>query len=347
MCNTSGNVYSIAPVSGASYYVWTVPDGATITAGDRTTSITGAYGPTFTSGVITVVAANACGQSSSLNPRTLALQAVPATPGTISGTSTGVCGPTSKTYSISDVPSATSYTWTVPAGATITSGQSTKSVVVSFAAGYVAGNICVKANSACGSSSNRCVAVAGIPPTPGPISGIVSVCSKQKNVTYSVQPVPGTTSYTWTVPTQASITSGQGTNSIVVTYGTKTGNVTAKANGTCGISGTQSLAINMNCTGAKATSAIVSVSKAISPVTQMIAYPNPSNGIVKLTMPNELQLQQYEVSVFDAYGKNVFSRVVRSDGNNIVVDLRQMAKGLYLINVSGGKKNEIVKVVLQ
>jgi hypothetical protein len=346
VCNST-QTYTISPVPNAQRYVWTVPNGATIVSGQGTTSLSVSFIAGFNSGDLVVAAANTCGQSASSTPRTLTVNGTAQTPGAITGATTAVCGPTTKTYSIAAVSSATSYTWTVPTGASITSGQGSTSITVSFASGYVAGNICVKSNSACGSSGTSCITVAGIPPTPGPISGIVSVCSKQKNVTYSVTPVAGATSYTWTVPSLATINSGQGTNSIVVTYGTKVGNITVKATGTCGTSGTQSLTVNQNCTGAITAAASMSTSPEVSPTTQIIAYPNPSNGIVTLKMPNEPQSQQYEVRVFDAHGKNVFVRMMRSDGNIIVLDLKQLAKGLYIINVSGGQENEVVKVVLQ
>ena len=55
-----------------------------------------------------------------------------------------------------------SITWTVPAGATITNNIGT-SITVSFGA-FVSGNICVRANSKCGSSAFTCLAVTGAGP---------------------------------------------------------------------------------------------------------------------------------------------------------------------------------------
>ncbi|MEJ7913420.1 MAG: hypothetical protein WKF70_09720, partial [Chitinophagaceae bacterium] len=199
LCNTAGNVYSIAPVSGASYYVWTVPDGATITAGDGTTSITVSYGSTITSGSIEVAAANACGQSSSVNPRRLTVQGAPATPGSITGMVTGVCGQTS-TYSISAVTGASTYTWTVPTGASIVSGQGTAAIQVNFTSSFTSGSICVKANNSCGSSAIKCLTVSGKPTMNGGIFGPTTVCSRQADVTSSIPAATGATSYTWTVP---------------------------------------------------------------------------------------------------------------------------------------------------
>lgn len=60
---STGNTYSISPVSGAAYYIWTVPAGASITGGTDSTSITVSFAG-IGSGTIKVAAANpanACG----------------------------------------------------------------------------------------------------------------------------------------------------------------------------------------------------------------------------------------------------------------------------------------------
>ena len=59
--NAADEVYSITPVEGATSYNWTVPEGATITAGQNSTSITVNFGTS--SGIISVRAENGCGNS--------------------------------------------------------------------------------------------------------------------------------------------------------------------------------------------------------------------------------------------------------------------------------------------
>lgn len=69
----------------------------------------------------------------------------------------------------------------------------------------------------------------------GSISGPPTICGTQ-SVTYSIAPVTGATSYTWTAPPGASVTSGQGTTSVTVNYttGSTSGNLSVFAsNGTC------------------------------------------------------------------------------------------------------------------
>ncbi|MGP8215964.1 MAG: PHB depolymerase family esterase [Bacteroidia bacterium] len=62
-------------------------------------------------------------------------------------------------------------------------------------------------------------------PNPYSITGAISVAASASGITYSVTNTSGS-SYIWTVPQGATIVSGQGTNSITVDFGTKSGDVT-------------------------------------------------------------------------------------------------------------------------
>jgi hypothetical protein len=72
------------------------------------------------------------------------------TPSAISGPA-GACRNSSGiVYSVINDPNATSYTWTLPSGAT--GSSTTNSITVAFGSGFNGGFICVAANSPCGSS---------------------------------------------------------------------------------------------------------------------------------------------------------------------------------------------------
>ncbi len=242
-CSTGGNIYSIAPVSNTSHYVWMMPAGATISSGQGSTSITVNFAAGFAGGYIEVAASNACGQSPSITARRVFVQSLANAPGAITGQSSGLCGPIVRSYNIASVPLATSYTWSAPAGTNIVGGQGTTTISLSVPAGFVSGNLCVRANNACGISEAACLSLLGLSNTPGAITGPTLVCASAQYVEYSVPAVPGAGSYTWTVPQASHITSGQGTNVILVRFGPKNGNVTVKSNSTCGSSGVQSLSI--------------------------------------------------------------------------------------------------------
>lgn len=68
-------------------------------------------------------------------------------------------GQTSVTYFVASVNGASTYTWSVPTGATIASGTGTTTIVVNFACNASSGNISVTANSTCGSSPASALAL--------------------------------------------------------------------------------------------------------------------------------------------------------------------------------------------
>ncbi len=81
----------------------------------------------------------------------------PSIPGAITG-QVSVCAATGGfVYSIGSVANATTYTWSVPAGWTINSGQGTTSITVT--SGNAGGNITVSAGNFCGNSPVRTLAV--------------------------------------------------------------------------------------------------------------------------------------------------------------------------------------------
>ncbi len=78
--------------------------------------------------------------------------------------------------------------------------------------------------------------IAGLPPEqPSAISGDTIVPYGQENISYSVEPWQGL-SYTWTVPDDWEITSGQGGSAIEVMAGSQSGEIAVSAESNCGIS---------------------------------------------------------------------------------------------------------------
>jgi len=84
--------------------------------------------------------------------------------------------------------------------------------------------------------------------SPGPITGSTSVCVGQTGVSYSVNVIPNTSGYNWTVPSGASIMTGSNTNAITVNYSMSalSGNVTVNGFNLCGNGPTSSLPVTVN-----------------------------------------------------------------------------------------------------
>lgn len=170
-------------------------------------------------------------------------------PGYITTDTTSFCARTTHTYSISTVPTATNYIWTIPAGSKILSGQGTTSINVIF--GSISGSVCVRAGNSCETSPTSCIDinVSSAPVTPGNITGPITAVPGQTNqVSYSIASITGANTYNWTVPPGASIASGQGTTNIVVNYGCNTvaGYVSVTQTAACGTSSPASVVVSVS-----------------------------------------------------------------------------------------------------
>ena len=235
----TGLTYTITPVADATTYLWTVPTGWTITGGNGTTSITVTSGNYGQIGNITVSASNSCGTGSPVNLPVTILPGIPAIPGIIIGRTEQCINKTGLVYSVTPVPNATSYGWTVPPGWSITGGNGTNSITVSTGGGALSGNITVNASNSCGTSGLQTLSVivnTNIPVITGSITGPTAVCPVVTGLSYSINPVPNATDYLWTVPAGWSITNGQGLTSITATAGSTAANgtISVTANNSCG-----------------------------------------------------------------------------------------------------------------
>jgi hypothetical protein len=253
ICTNATQTYTATTVAGG-VYSWTVPTGVTILSGQGTNAITVSTDVDFTSGRINTI----CNTSGLTLKATIFVAGI-AKPSSITGI-TNLCGITSATYSVVDGAGFT-YTWSVPSGMVITSGEGSSSIIVSVAEG-TSGIIRVRAQSVCGFSSARMLTVSAFPIL-GRISGITRVCGAVEatfdtsgnpisnnplsTYTYSVAAVSGVTSYNWTVPSGATILTGQGANSITVSYNLTTfesGLISVEGVNSCGIAGLQNINVS-------------------------------------------------------------------------------------------------------
>lgn len=97
------------------------------------------------------------GTSTETQTDIIQVNAVPATPAIITGPENVCSGATAVSYSVQPVTYASNYTWSIPAGTTITTGAGSNQLQLAF--GSTGGTICVAASNTCGTSSNSCKAV--------------------------------------------------------------------------------------------------------------------------------------------------------------------------------------------
>ncbi|MEI7661805.1 MAG: FISUMP domain-containing protein, partial [Bacteroidota bacterium] len=172
------------------------------------------------------------------------------------------------------ITGATSYLWTLPAGASVASGNNTNSIIVDFSLLAVSGNVTVLGQSTlCGSGQPSSVAlnVHPIPQPAGPITGPATICTPASAGVYSTLPMTGADSYSWTLPAGAAIISGGTTNTISVNFNIAAipGTISVVGtNNTCGSGQPATLALN-----------IAPSPQAAGPITGLTNICTPASGI--------------------------------------------------------------------
>ncbi|WP_299817692.1 ice-binding family protein [uncultured Pontibacter sp.] len=240
-CANTTLTYTIAEVGGATGYTWSIPQGWTIESGQGTSTLTVKAGTN--SGDVTVAAKDDCGTSAAA-VFAVSIKNTPQEPIAING-SNGSCLGAVLTYSVSGTSSATGYTWTVPQGWKIRSGQGSSTIEVEV--GNSAGQITVAGTNECGAGATAAIDVAPAPvsATPGTIEGPEATCANTTNLTYSIAVLTGADTYTWAVPAGWTIVSGQGTQSITVNAGASGGEVSVTATNSCGTSAPSKLNVTV------------------------------------------------------------------------------------------------------
>ena len=194
----------------------------------------------------------------------------PATPLAIAGDTTQCTSLTNQVYSITSVLNASTYTWSVPAGWTINSGNGTTSIVTTIGSSTGTSNVTVTAGNGCGTSTQQLlpVAVSSSSSNPITLSSDANTDAQTKcintaitNITYSASggsnarftglPTGVSGSYSSSTVTITGTPSVSGTYNYVVTLTvggcdyTKTGTITVTAANTTGAaSSSPTLCIN-------------------------------------------------------------------------------------------------------
>lgn len=94
----------------------------------------------------------------------------PATPTAISGDTTQCTSLSNQVYSIASVLNASTYSWSVPAGWTINSGNGTTSIVATIGSSSGTSNVTVTAGNGCGTSTEQLLPVSVSSSSSNPIS---------------------------------------------------------------------------------------------------------------------------------------------------------------------------------
>lgn len=117
---------------------------------------------------------------------------------------------------------ASRFMWSLPAGATLVSGQGTNSIMVHYSTTFSTGAISVVVSSNCGADVTKSITITkGLPVAPV-ITGSSNACiyiGTNIPVTYSLTPVDNALTYRWTLPSNVTlVTASPDSQSVTLTF---------------------------------------------------------------------------------------------------------------------------------
>ena len=211
ICQGAITSYMIPTNSNIQSYYWSVPAGVIIQSGQGTNNIQVLYTTTANSGDITVTGTNGCGSVIATLP--IIVNSLP-TGVSISGPQIVCVVESNVVYLASTISNATSYTWIVPSGMIILSGQGTNSIQVSITSTATSGNVSVTGNNSCGVGTVSTAFPIIINSQPSLSSSLTpaAICSGTVFNYVPTSVVSGTT-FAWTRATQSGISNPFATGS--------------------------------------------------------------------------------------------------------------------------------------
>lgn len=247
--------------------------------------------------------------------------ALPAGAGPITGPQQ-VCKNSVQNYSVGAIAGATSYIWTVPSGATITSGSGTTAITVSFGNSAIAGNITVRGHNAGGDGapSSLSITVNDVPATPLAPTGPAQV--NLENIATSNYSAASAGTYNWFIaPLNAGSISGTTENAVVTWNASFTGTamITLQKVNSCGAS----LASPAFSTEVVNTTAIQAKDK--SDIVIFASGP----GELKVILKSEFN--QPALRIYDLSGRLLLNKQITGFGESTIP--HTLKQGTYIINI--------------
>ncbi len=334
-CAGTESIYSIQPVSGATYYSWTLPSGwVGNSVSNSINVIVGTSG-----GNISVIAENDCG-SSLARSIVVSVNTVPPQPGNIFGP-TPVQGGSTYNYYIEPVAGATSYLWNYTGEGTL-SGTGTSINLTPINSGELS---VIAGNAGCMSAPSTLDIVV----TTVPMNRVLpsTTIDPPQNICYdAIQTITvgGENKY-FTINNGGSVELVAGF-SILLLQGTAVnsgGNLLGRIT-----------TINNYCTKAQG---IVSVQENENEINSIFAngnddrslfriYPNPTTGSFVIEFMYAPAENCYELEIYTSMGEKIWKSEL--SGKTIYeFNLLNISRGIYIVRVMNGKKSEIVKLIKQ
>jgi gliding motility-associated-like protein len=194
---SSSTINLTAGLNGLTY-TWTAPAGSSITGGVNSQNTTGSGAGTYTVRVTDAV--NGC-----TNIATVAANINTVAPVGVTAGSTASVTCTNSVINLTSNPAGMTYTWTAPAGSSITGGVNNQNTTGSGPGTYTVR--VTSATNGCTTQATAAAVINTVAPTGVSASATSSITCSSQTFSLSGSPSSGGT-YTWVAPSGSSITGG-------------------------------------------------------------------------------------------------------------------------------------------
>lgn len=331
-CTSIAKTFSVTAVTGATGYEWTVPTGWTINSGQNTTSMN--VTPNSTPGFVTVQTLQG-GCKSSIQQDYIGTVRTKPTQATINMTNTSPCVGTPVNIDCSSVPDADTYTWTLPSGWTMTSGNG--NTFINAIVGSAGGNITVlPKNSGCDGTSSAKSATVSTPPTiSGNIAGETYVKSNVLR-RYSISGVTGVNNYTWQATPGWNIVGANNLDSVMVFTGNTTGILSVTVSNSCG-------------SNSKSKQIFAGLASGIDEESMfggLSLYPVPAKDVITLSFSLKRETS-LEWRIINMLGQEVLTGqtgiIQGNSEQQLPITITTLPVGMYQLSISNGSQQKFIK----
>ena len=216
LCPGSVDTLIATPNAAITKYSWRVSSNVTILSGENTPTLIVRY-KDGTDALIILDIENTCNLKRSENHYVKIVTELPPNLPILGNTL--VCSNDTTTYGVSGNATISGYKWKVPKGATIVTGQGSQTISVAWDTVTV-GQVCLELTAKnCGLKREVCtnIKVKSAVVDTFSIIGAIQACPGTV-VTYMVTPNEKFKTFNWTVPANATLNKGQGTNEIEIKW---------------------------------------------------------------------------------------------------------------------------------
>jgi hypothetical protein len=277
------------------------------------------------------------------NVVTITVTILPDAAGTISGPSMVYQGQTGVIFSIPAIPEATDYLWSLPSGASITAGDNTNSITVSFSGSASSGIITVYGSNDCGNGGvSPDFPLTVNPPVPLNLELLnVTVSSGENNCYNATQTitVAGTGSYFNVLNGgQATLIAGQNILLMPGTMVENGGYLLGKITTTGSYCGSKSPAVP------KATLTIEEPAlRDAQDQFRFSLFPNPTTGSFTVK-PMNTGIAGITLRIFNMLGQILLTEKI-SGSDEVSLSLAGQPSGIYLVEITTGDWSQRVRLL--